>query len=256
MAVDVFAPGNLVRAAGAGGTHRLAVAVSTTVLNMLAWIPRWALDAPLLLALCVLLIDPAILAAPGLAPRAGHLRLVSGGCPGARAPRGLLHTGLGDRRTDGRQAAELFVFAVSNGAARATAAVESNAQKTGIAIGGESSGAPHRCFCLERYLAVRQFPARKPRIWPLRIPQWAASRRAALAALEAHHGDRGSATFPELPPYPHMYFDYDISQDPQAYPNRSVARYYGLQSITGPRPPAWPDGAALSGRTFGSFTKK
>jgi hypothetical protein len=76
-----------------------------------------------------------------------------------------------------------------------------------------------------------------------RVPQWSQAKREALATLAS----RG--VFPQLPEPPHMYFDFDVGSNPADHPNVCTARYYGLPSLTGPRP-GNADGAAFSGRLF------
>jgi hypothetical protein len=85
----------------------------------------------------------------------------------------------------------------------------------------------------------------------LRIPAWTKARSAALDTLASFAGSRRAASFPELPPVPHMYFDYDASIDPREYPNLCLARYYNLESVTGTRRPLSIRGAAYSGRSWG-----
>jgi hypothetical protein len=246
-AVAVFAPGNFVRAAQIGGTHRLAAAGSTAALNMLTWIPRWALDAPVVLALCVLLIDPAIRLRPDWTPPGRHLRLVLAGIPAIALLAGFFIPGWG---TGGLMAGRLlnWLYLLFLAALLVHLLLWKATRQTGIAVSGNLRSAARVLF-FGAMLVAGNFRLGAFDL-ALRIPRWAASRRAALAGLEARHRDGGSATFPELPPYPHVYFDYDVTSNPEAYPNRSVARYYGLQSVTGPGAPVWPDGAALSGRTF------
>ena len=79
LALETFAPGNFARAARSGGAHSLLAAGSTTALNVLAWIPRWTLDAPVLLACCVLLMDPDIRLRADWTPPSRQLQLVLAG---------------------------------------------------------------------------------------------------------------------------------------------------------------------------------
>ena len=251
-AVAVFAPGNFTRAASAGGSHRLMAAFATTALNLLRWIPRWTLDAPLLLALCVLLIDPDIRMRPDWTPPSGKLRLVFMGVAAFALIAGFFIPGWA---TGGLMAGRLlnWLYLLFLSSLLVHLLLWKATRKIPIAANENLRSAA------QVLLFVAMLAAGNPRLavadLALRIPQWAASRRAALAGLEAHHRDGAPAAFPVIPPYPHMYFDYDVAEDPAAYPNRSMARYYGLQSITAPRPLGWQAGAALSGRSFGLFKK-
>ncbi len=197
MAVAVFAPGNFARAAGVGGSHRLTVAFSTTALNMLRWIPQWPLDAPILLALCVLPIDPAIRMRPDWTPFSRKLRLVLTGVPAFARTAGFLIPGWA---TGGLMAGRLlnWLYLLLLSSLLVHLLLWKAARKTPIAVSGS----------LRSVAQVLMFGAMvasgNPRLavadLALRIPQWAASRRAALAGLEAHHRDGESAAFPEPPP--------------------------------------------------------
>jgi hypothetical protein len=84
----------------------------------------------------------------------------------------------------------------------------------------------------------------------LRIPAWHRARAAALVALESAPKDQ-AARLPVLPPTPQMYFDFDAAVDPTEFPNRCLARYFQLPSVESPNGFQGNVGAALSGRTYG-----
>jgi hypothetical protein len=218
-------------------------------LKLLTWLGRWTLDAPILLASCVLLLDPAVRLRADWTPPTRILRLVLAGISAITLIAGFL---IPAWATGGVVAGRLldFLYLIFLTTVLVSVLLWKAARKTGIAVNLRLRSA------ITVALFAAMFAAGNPWLGAAdlasRIPQWAASRRVALGNFESRGRDGGPATFPTLPPYPHLYFDYDITNDPGAYPNRCVARYYGLDSIVGSRATEWPDGAALSGRTRGS----
>ena len=223
------------------GTLVLAASV------MLGRIPRWAIDPPLLLACLVVLADPCLRlkpewTSPGrkrrllLTAAAGSFSILIGFLIPAWANGGLM---------PGRLLNWLYLVFLST--LLAILLLLKPAWNLAAWNPEELPRWVRSAALAAMFVAMAALG--NPRLaasdLAVRVPRWSAAKLEALRSLA-----RGSEVFPQLPGYPHMYFDYDVNTNPADHPNVCVARYYRLRSVTSPRPPASPNGAALSGRLF------
>jgi uncharacterized protein DUF6056 len=251
LLLAALSPGNLARAQmhSAGPFRSIAVGG----IHLVDWTLRWWMDAPVLLACGVLLLDPnlrlreewtgwARARRRAVVPAAGGLTLVIGFFAAGWGLNGAL---------PGRLLNWLYlVFLMTlfgtllawkpawKWTARAPAGILRMARSLALAgmfVAMWAAGNP--------WLGAADLASR--------VPRWSAARLEALKRLQSGGGSGGAAVVTALHPTPHMYFDYDIVTDVTDYPNRCVAHYYGWQSVAGQDPGESPRGAALSGRSFG-----
>jgi hypothetical protein len=249
---EIGAPGNYTRAARRGATWNVPRALAVTAVNLTAWLPRWILDAPLLLSALLVLTEPR-LRLPDEWKRAEVRACVllvwivvlsSGFLVPGLAVNGLL---------PGRVLNWLYLLFVAGLFANLLLWKAHWPQLT----------LPQRarrpvCSAILAAAFAAMFFAGNPWIGAadlvLRIRPWHTARSAALKSLRADRTG-AAACLPPFPATPHMYFDYDAASDPVEYPNRCLASYFGFKTVTSPNPAKWPRGAALSGRTQGLLNR-
>ena len=248
LLVVIGAPGNYVRAARHGTKWNLPSAVAITGLHLAAWLPRWLLDAPVLLMGLLAVVEARMRLREDwnrTTVRYGVLAIwlavmASGFFLPSMALNGLL---------PGRVLNWLYFLFV-----------------TGLFVNlllWKAHWGPVEVPRLRSAVLVCAFASVlfAGNAWlgavdlAIRVRPWHAARSAALAGLQNGVPD-SAAELPILPPTPQMYFDYDAAQDSSEYPNRCLARYFGLRSVLGANPGKGPRGAALSGRIYGLLIRE
>lgn len=244
----VLAPGNFVRREEMGVAPEPLRAAVLTAGHLAAWVPRWLLDAQVLLAAFAVIADPHLrlreeLRKPALRamiPALGAMSLAAGFGALSWATNGVV---------PGRVLDWLFfVFLLT--VVASVLLVKPEAPPAWAGLRGRS--------LLLAAFFLSLFAAGNPWLGAadlaLRVPKWATARRTALMALKPQSGQ--DATLPPLPEFPQLYFDFDVCDHREDGVNRKAAAYFGVRSLSGGRPRREPRGAALSGRTYGLYRRE
>lgn len=234
VAVQVSSPGAGVRAARAGTGNSVLVATLVGAARAAFYLPRWLLQAPVLLALVWVLTSRRMTDAAAAWGRPGVWTLIRGGLlTAAVAAMTIFVTSVAlDGNFPARVAALACVELLLGLLALAAAAghVWDVPSLVPERLRGGWSGGLAVALCAALFFS----PVCLAALAEMRqLPEW---RRAGLARFadlraQAAAGVRNGVALP-VPPVPSTYFGYVLGPDPQGKQNRCVAGYYGFETVT------------------------